>query len=151
MSVDYIFEINIAQRGNANLTTADIIKYYLEAGWSLYSENNQIIYTVVGDNDDFDILANSISEAEYFDIVKQKEKNKEIIAFSLFYLEENYRYRIDIQISPEFEVIISPDDATKRMLNSNLNILDVNWYLCRVLPPLTNKDILVESYTFLQT
>ena len=29
-----------------------------------------------------------------------------------------------------------------------LNILDVNWYLYRVLLPLANKNILVESYTF---
>lgn len=151
MSADYIFGINIAQQRNANLTSVNIVKCYLEAGWSLYSEKNQIIYTGVGDNDEFNFLANSISEAEYFDIVKQKEKNNEIIAFSLFCLEENYRYRIDIHITPEFEIIISPDDATKRMLNSNLNILDVNWYLCRILPPLTNKNMLVESFTFIQT
>ena len=151
MSVDYIFGINIAQRGTANLTSVDIIQCYLEAGWSLYSEKNQIIYAEVGDNDDFNLIANSISQGEYFDIVKQKEKNNEIIAFSLFCLEENCRYRIDIEITPEFEIIISPDDGTKRMLNPDLNILDVNWYLCKVLPPLTNKDILVESYSFIQT
>lgn len=151
MSVDYNFKINIAQRVNANLTSADIVKCYLEAGWSLYSEKNLIIYTEVGDNDDFDFLANSISENEYFDIAKQKEKNNENIALALFCLEENYRYRIDVIITPEFEILISPDDETKKMLIPQLNILDVNWYLCRVLPPLANKNILVENFSFIHT
>lgn len=75
MSMNCFFKINITQRDDAKVTPADIVKCYLEAGWSLYSEKNLIIYTGVGDNDDFGFLANSISETEYFDIIKQKEKN----------------------------------------------------------------------------
>lgn len=150
MSIMYIFNINLAQRQNTNVTSVDIVKCYLEAGWSLYSERNQIIYTELGDNDDFDFVANSISENEYFDIMMQKEKSNEIIVLALFYLEESYRYRIDVMISPEFDISISPDDGTKKMLIPNLNILDVNWYLYRVLPPLANKNILVESFAYTQ-
>ena len=89
------------------------IKCYLENDWSLYSEDKEIIYTQVGDNDDFDYFAQSKSEAEYFEIVDQKEKKKENIAFALFLSEEKFRYRIDVIITPELEIIISPDDGTK--------------------------------------
>lgn len=46
--------------------------------------------------------------------------------------------------------LISPDDGTKKMLAHDLNILDVSWYLYRILPPLANKNILIEGFTFIQ-
>lgn len=48
MSLNYSFKICITQREDQSLKSVDIIKSYLEAGWSLYSEKNQIIYTEVG-------------------------------------------------------------------------------------------------------
>lgn len=42
MSVMYNFKIDIVHR--EDITSIDIIKSYLEAGWSLYSERNHIIY-----------------------------------------------------------------------------------------------------------
>lgn len=149
MSADYNFEISIAQRGNFVLSSVGIIEIFLKAGWSLYSEKNEIIYTDVGDNDNFNFLKKPMGEIEYFNIVNEKEKNNEMIAFALFCFEE-CRYRIDVIITPEYEILISPDDATKKMLIPNLNILDVNWYLCKLLPPLTNKNMLVESFSFIQ-
>lgn len=150
MSVMYNFKINIVHREDINITSIDIIKSYLEAGWNLYSERNHIIYTDLGDNDDFSFVSNPISENGYFNIVMQKEKNNENIAFALFSSEENCLYRIDVIITPELEISISPDDGTKKMLAHNLDILDVSWYLYRVLPPLANKNILIEGFTYIQ-
>lgn len=148
MSADYNFKISIAKRGNSDLSSVGIIENFLKAGWSLYSEKNEITYTDVGDNDNFHFLTKPIGEIEYFNIVNEKEKNNEMIAFALFCYEE-LRYRIDVIITPEYEILISPDDATKKMLIPTLNILDVNWYLCKLLPPLTNKNMLVESFSFM--
>ena len=150
MSVDYYFNINIIQRGISKFTAKDVIKCYLNAGWTLYSERNQVIYTGIGDSEEFDFLADFISETEFFDIVQRKEQNEEIIAFALFRIEENCRYRIDVMIASELEILISPDDATKKLLIPDLKVLDVNWYLCRILPPLINDNILVESFSYAQ-
>lgn len=150
MSITYNFRITIAKRGNVNLLSMNIIDNFLKTGWSLYSEKDEIIYTDIGDNDNFDFKAKSMSKNEYFDIVNQKEKNHEIIAVALFYLEEYYRYRIDIMITPEFDILISPDDMTKKMLLSSLNILDMNWYLCKIMPALINENMLVEGFSYTQ-
>lgn len=150
MPVDYNFNINIIQRGISNFTAKDVIKCFLDAGWTLYSERNQVIYTGIGDIEEFDFLADFISETEFFDTVQRKEQNKEIIAFALFRIEENYRYRIDVMITSELEILISPDDATKKLLIPDLKVLDVNWYLCRILPPLINDNISVESFSYTQ-
>lgn len=150
MSVTYLFEINIAKRRNSNLSSVGIVKSFLEAGWSLYSEKNEIIYTDVGDNDDFDFLAKPISETEFFIIVNQKEKNSELISFALFCTEENYMYRIDVMITSEYNILISPNDATKKMIATNTTILDINWYLCKILPHLTNENMIVESFSYSQ-
>ena len=139
MSITYNFRITIAKRKNVNLLSMKIIDSFLEAGWRLYSEN-----------DDFYFKAKSMSRKEYIDIVNQKEKHHEIIAVALFYLEEYNRYRIDVIITPEFDILISPDDATKKMLSSHLNLLDMNWYLCKIMSALTNENILVEGFSYTQ-
>lgn len=76
-------------------------------------------------------------------------KNNSIL-YTLFYLEEYNRYRIDVIITPEFDILISPDDATKKMLSSHLNLLDMNWYLCKIMSALTNENILVEGFSYTQ-
>ena len=104
----------------------------------------------MGDSDDFDFLVKTITKEEYLDIANRKEKNNETIALALFLLEKDYRYRIDIIITPEFDILISPDDKTKKILISNLKVLDVNWYFLKILPALSNKNMIIESFSFIQ-
>ena len=148
MSVSLLFEFRVVKR--ENFTSVNLIESFLKEGWNLYSEKGEIIYTDIGDIDDYDYKANRISEKEYFNIVIQKERNNETIAFTLYWLEADDRYRIDVLITPQFEILISPDDETKKMIESEIKILDVNWYLYRILMTLTNNNILVEGYSFQQ-
>lgn len=135
MSVDRTFTISIAERKGEKPSAVNIISCFLKFGWSFYSGQNQIIYTDVGDSDDFDFLAKQITESEYFHIVEQKESRGEVIAFSMFYKEDCHRYRINTLIMPNCEIVISPDDETRKMLMPDLNILDANWYFCKIIPP----------------
>lgn len=150
MSVDRTFTISIAERGGKKPSSVCIINCFLKFGWSLYSSQNKIIYTDLGDSDDFDFLNERITESEYFRIVTQKELSEEVIAFSLFYEEDHCRYRINVLIMPDRAVVISPDDETRKMLIPDLNILDTNWYFRQILSPLLNADILIETYSFQQ-
>lgn len=152
MSITYNFQINITKRKENSLSSTDIIESLIEAGWSLFSENNLIIYTDVGDDDGFNFLSKPMNKREYYDIVNKKQRNKETIALALFRSENNCRYRIDviITITSVFEVLISPDDATRKMLSNDLKILDVNWYISRIIPYLTNEKMLVENFSFSQ-
>ena len=91
-----------------------------------------------------------MSKSRYYDIVVKKQTNGETIAFAMFRSENNLRYRIDVIITPIFDVLISPDDGTRKMLPPDFNILDVNWYLVRTIPYLTNEKMIVESFDFSQ-
>ena len=122
MSITYNFEISVSKK--EGISSIHIIESLLEA--------------------------KTITKEEYLNIASQKEKNNEMIALALFLLEEDYRYRIDIIITPEFNILISPDDKTKKILISNLKILDVNWYLLKFLPALSNKNMIIESFSFIQ-
>ena len=150
MSVTYNIKINIVRRQKIDLSATDILESLIDAGWGLFSEENLIIYTDLGDDDDFNFMSKSMNKNQYYTIVKQKQKNDEVIGLAMFFLEDNYRYRIDVIITSEFEIIISPDDATKKMLSYDLDLLDVNWYFYRIIPYLTNKKMLVESFSFSQ-
>ena len=89
MSITYNFQINITKRKENSLSSTDIIESLIEAGWSLFSENNLIIYTDVGDDDDFNFLSKPMNKREYYDIVNKKQRNKETIALALFRSENN--------------------------------------------------------------
>ena len=62
MSITYNFQINITKRKENSLSSTDIIESLIEAGWSLFSENNLIIYTDVGDDDDFNFLSKPMNK-----------------------------------------------------------------------------------------
>ena len=150
MSVDRTFTISIAERNGKKPSAVNIINCFLKYGWSLYSARNHIIFTDVGDGDDFEFLAKHITESEYFHIVEQKESRGEVIAFSMFYEEKCSRYRMNTLIMPNCEIVISPDDETRKMLIPDLNILDTSWYFCKILPPLLTANILIEAFSYSQ-
>ncbi len=150
MSVDRTFSISLAERKGEKLSAVSIIGCFLEFGWNLYSSQGKIYYTDVGDDDYFNYVEKRITEEEYFNIVEQKEAHGEIISFALHFMEKSDRFRMIILITPKYEIILSPDDETRKMLVPNLNILDVNWYFNKILPPLLKSDFIIGSFSYSQ-
>lgn len=153
MSVDRAFTVSIAKREGKKPPAVTIINCFLKFGWSLCSPQNRTIYTDVGDSDDFDFLDRHIAEDEYLRIAAQKELKDEVIAFALFYAEDGNAYRVNVLIMPNLsncEIVISPSDETRKMLMPDLNILDVNWYFCKILPPLLKSNMLIETFSYSQ-
>ena len=148
MSAEYNLKIKIIKKGKDKLYAEDIIEALVNEGWSLFSEGNTIIYTDVLDGDDFNFVSKNIKKEDYYEIVSKKQKYGEPIACAMFYTEDRYIYRIDVIITSDFEVIISPDDLTKKMMNCENELLDMNWYICKIIPKLSNKNMIVESFSF---
>lgn len=149
MSIDYGLSINLhCQKGV--LSVIDIVKSLTKGGWSLFSEENKIIFTDVGDCDDFEYVSRSMSIETFYDIIDKKKANQEVIAFALFLVEGSDKYRIDVMIFCDFTVLISPSDCSKKMLCSHVKILDISWYLERTIPFLSNDIMVVEDFAFRQ-
>lgn len=148
MSVEYNFQIKLVEKGGKKIVASNIIDCLVSSGWGLFSNDNNIIYTDIGDNDNFNFVAKNIDQDDFYKIVDQKQMQGETIALAMFYLESNCKYRIDVIITSDLEVIVSPDDLTKKMLSDKIDLLDVNWYFSKILPNLTNKKMSVESFSF---
>ena len=148
MSAEYNLKIKIIKKGKDKIYAEDIIEALVNEGWSLFSEGNTIIYTDVLDGDDFNFVSKNIKKEDYYEIVSKKQKYGEPIACAMFYTEDRYIYRIDVIITSDFEVIISPDDLTKKMMNCENELLNMNWYICKIIPKLSNKNMIVESFSF---
>lgn len=148
MSVEYNLKIKIIKRGKNKIYAQDIIEALVNEGWSLFSEGDTIIYTDVSDGDNFNFVSQKIKKEDYYEIVSKKQKYGEPIACAMFYTEDRYVYRIDVIITSDFEVIISPDDLTKKMMNCENELLDMSWYICKIIPKLSNKNMIVESFSF---
>lgn len=148
MSAEYNLKIKIIKKGKDKIYAEDIIEALVNEGWSLFSEGNTIIYTDVLDGDDFNFVSKNIKKEDYYEIVSKKQKYGEPIACAMFHTEYRYVYRIDVIITSDFEVIISPDDLTKKMMNCGNELLDMNWYICKIIPKLSNKNMIVESFSF---
>ena len=72
---------------------------------------------------------------------------------ALFEVRYEYRNIKGIQsilITPKYEIVLSPDDETRKMLIPDLNILDVNWYFSKLLPALLKSDFIIERFSYSQ-
>lgn len=150
MSVVYDFEIVVSSKSEQLLLPEDIIESLRHAGWDLYTRNGQILFTALGDKDDFDIISQKISRQEYYKIAEQKYRCGETVSFSMFCDENGSEMRIDVMIMPDFTVAVFPDDFSKKILPGAGKLLDVSWYTPRLIPCLNNEKMIVERYCFNQ-
>lgn len=148
MSTEYLFKIELAKRNGKELNAVHVIENMIKGGWSLFSEEGKIIYADISDEYDFHFMAKNISKAAYYDMVNEKQIKCELIAFAMFYIENEHAYRIDVIITSDFQVLISIDDLNKKMLCNQFKLLDINWYAYHIIPYLTNDEMQVEFFSF---
>ena len=84
MSIDYGLSINLHCKKGV-LSVIDIVKSLTKGGWSIFSEDNKIIFTDVGDCDDFEYVSRSMSIETFYDIVDKKKANQEVVAFAVVF------------------------------------------------------------------
>jgi len=140
MSVSNYLDIETAFSG---LSRADFIESLVEDGWNLVSDG-KIEFLPVGDNGDYDWQTEAVSQAELFDIMKQKESNNEELGIAMHWSnsEKGFSLRIDKDATLSFSFF-----AGERILEDTHKIADVSWYLNKIVPAIS-KIARIESIRY---
>jgi hypothetical protein len=134
--------INISMSSNTK-STIELIEILLNNGWSV-KDQGHISYLPLGDEDAFNWQHVAIpSWPKIVEILKQKEKNREMIGLVMTWK--------DVNIGGEF--LFFPDgrqlaiswSANRRTLKHCADFTDHSWYLSRILTPLLKECIVIES------
>ena len=134
--------INISMSSKTK-STIELIEILLNNGWSV-KDQGHISYLPLGDEDAFNWQHVAIpSWPKIVEILKQKEKNCEMIGLVMTWK--------DVNIGGEF--LFFPDgrqlaiswSVNRRTLKHCADFTDHSWYLSRILTPLLKECIVIES------
>ncbi len=122
----------------------DIIYMLLSFGWSL-NDNGKVSYLPPGVDDNFEWIHDDIKESNLFSLLKKKELVGELIGIVLTWRDTGIGGQFLLRKDMSISFILS----VNRKKISDINIFtDVNWYLEKIIPALTSKDVNIESISW---
>lgn len=139
MSKDISLDIDLSV--NNTISRYEIITLFFNSNWS-FLDDGKFTYLPLGD-EDWDWVSSSMPEEEILHLLKEKSKTDEIIGFSLTW--ENTNIGGQILFFPNFKLSFCINNNIKMITN---DIVDVNWYLTRLLTIFNEKNILYSSIAY---
>ncbi|MCS4300231.1 MULTISPECIES: hypothetical protein [Acinetobacter] len=125
-----------------NYSSIQVLKCLYQAGWS-FNDHGLKGYLPVGDNGSFNWCFEEISDEDLFLILERKHKINELIGVAMTWESSN--------IGGEFlfntENSITINLSTNRQLFLE-NITDVNWYLERIIPFISEMKLKITNISF---
>lgn len=148
MSLSASINIQIVSSQNKVISSIEIIKNLMANGWTL-NDNGKTSYLPIGDDDDYNWILENIDSEKLLDIFSEKEKRNEIIGVSLTWKDTNIGGMLLIFAEGELSLNLT---INKKYISNNfdLKIIDVNWYLEKLIPGLNRKSLKLISFSFEQ-
>ena len=147
MSVQASILIEFLNSSQNYIKTTDLINLILKSGWTL-NDHGGISYLPIGDNGDFDwFIQAHITQNELMQILKEKEKKKELIGIVLTWQNTNIGGSFLFYPSNEISVSLNIDRKILYGIN-NFKMTNSNWYLLRLIPIFYENNIVIKSFTF---
>lgn len=144
MSISASLDIVLANKlkSNSNTSAVSIIDCLVQHGWEIY-DDGLIVYLPYGDDGDYNWKDDHISQNDFFQLVKMKELNKEVIGVEIRFKNTQSGGELLIFNNRELSFNIS---INQRFIdaNSDLRILDVNWYVERIVRALSSSYTIVD-------
>ena len=119
-----------------------IIRILLAAGWGFKYEQFSS-YLPLGDNDDFDWKIEKIEDINLLEILAEKEKSGELIGVAMVWKNTGsggtFLFHSDGSISISLSI-------NRKKIEEKFT--DVNWYIDKLISPLIEAKIIIESFVF---
>lgn len=119
-----------------------IIGILLDAGWGFKYEQFSS-YLPLGDNDDFDWKIEKIEDINLLEILAEKEKSGELIGVAMVWKNTGsggtFLFHSDGSISINLSI-------NRKKIEEKFT--DVNWYIDKLISPLIEAKIIIESFVF---
>ncbi len=146
MSLDTSINMKLARKGDKKIDVITLLKDLISGGWNIIN-NNSISYLPIGDDGDYDWQENDMILDDFFNIVRTKEENSEVIGVMLRWKESEIggSFLIYSNLEITFSICIN---RKKIKLGNNEEMTDINWYIERLIILLKSKNYIVESFSY---
>ena len=146
MSLDISINIKLARKGDKKIDTVTLLKNLISGGWNIVN-NNSISYLPIGDDGDYDWQEDEMTIDDFFNIVRIKEENSEVIGVMIRWKDSEIggSFLIYSNLEMTFSICIN---RKKIKLGNNEEITDINWYIERLIILLKSKNYIVESFSY---
>lgn len=147
MSVSASIDIELAWRKEIVISKVRLIEKLLDFGWT-FNDNGQGSYLPIDDKEDFNWQRENISPESLMLILKEKEKCDELIGVAMTWEKTGIGGEFLLMSNGVISINLS---INRKLFNAdivNTKIMDVNWYLTRLLPVFNQEDIKVESFSY---
>jgi len=145
MSKETVISANIAAEKNINLFS--VIKLLVKIGWGFWDQNGNVTYLPLNDDGMFDWQSAFMNEENIYDILRQKEQMNEILGVILYWKKSETGI---IFLAEDLENIQFIAEINRREIVSKdmTKETDKNWYLERIIVPLTEMGLNIRNYDF---
>lgn len=106
----------------------EILKNFKKSGWSICDCKGKVSYLPIGDNDDYNWQDSYLSDADFYNIVRIKQQNEEVIGIILFWKDSDTG--ITVLFLNNNSIIVSFSINRRKIdMNDSRSMTDVNWYI----------------------
>lgn len=146
MSISASFDFALVSSQAKTISAVDTIQRMLQFGWVL-NDGGVVSYLPLGDKDDYDWQRANITLEELLPILREKERQDEIIGVSMTWKDTDiggvFLFRNDGEISISLSINRKVVDG-----NAGGEVTDVSWYLTKLLPAFSQGDLITESFLY---
>ncbi|WP_342423242.1 hypothetical protein [Paenibacillus sp. FSL E2-0178] len=140
MSISASINISLSNHSCESLSLPDLFQNFENEGWTYVKSNGGITILPLGDDDDYNWTSIVLNRDSFFDILKKKQDQKEIIGIELMRVDSDVG--CELLIFNTNQMMFSLSIARKKInAKDDIDITDFSWYLERILPVLKNLQV----------
>lgn len=146
MSISASIDLAVSSRKFPKTSAIEILESLLKFGWT-FNDSGRKSYLPLGDKDDFNWQMEDISSERLMSILIKKEQQNETIGVGMTWADTGIGGMILLTNGGNLSLTLS---INRKMIEDIKNDLltDVNWYLTKLLPPLDEGGMIVESISY---
>lgn len=126
------------------VSTKKVLMSLYDFGWS-FDDHGKVSYLPIGDEDNFSWKSEQMSTEDLLEIIELKEKMSEVNGVTMTWkntgIGGDFLFWTDGNISINLTV-------NRKLIDDEIKITDVNWYLTKLLPPLKQNDVYISSFRY---
>ncbi|MBS7532023.1 hypothetical protein IC619_016375 [Hazenella sp. IB182353] len=143
MSIDSGIYISVVSDSDEKFTKNFLMNLY-NYGWS-FDDHGQVSYLPIGDIDDYNWVSQTITLANLLKTVEKKEERNEVVGVNITW--KDTQIGGDLLINPDGKISFSLT-VNRKLFDEEFGLVDVNWYLMRLIPPLANCDLYIDTISY---
>jgi len=146
LSLSASFDFTLVSNQVEVISAVDIIQRMLKFGWTL-NDGGVVSYLPLGDQDDYDWQRVRITIDELLPMLREKEQKNEVIGVGMTWKDTDIGGEFLFRGSGEISISLSINRKTLRDTMGGV-VMDLSWYLTKLLPILSQGDLIVESFSY---